>query len=152
MVIYHFWKFHVVLGRGLKPSPENVAHNLRSLAHSFLKIFTVASMACCLSNWKATATCMACYGSGWGSRSAKWQVVLGLKHLEVLVASLRVCSSRGRLFWLGFFGSTSLIVLGELNQIILSSHHMFTLADRLTWVIIGGGCYNNSIVYIVERV
>lgn len=31
-VSFHFWKFHEVLGSGLRPGPENVAHNPRSLA------------------------------------------------------------------------------------------------------------------------
>lgn len=28
-----------------------------------------------------------------------------------------------------------------MNRIIVSSHHMFTQMDQLTWVDMGGGCY-----------
>jgi len=47
----------------------------------------------------------------------------------------------GRLEWLCFVGSTSLIVHGDLNHIILASCHMFTPTHWLTWVNVGGGCY-----------
>ncbi len=40
-----------------------------------------------------------------------------------------------------YVGSTSLTIHGELNQIIVASHHMFTPVEWLTWVNVGGGCY-----------
>lgn len=47
----------------------------------------------------------------------------------------------GRSKWFCFGGSTSLTVHGELNRLIVSSHHMFTPTDWLTWLNVGGGCY-----------
>ena len=47
----------------------------------------------------------------------------------------------GRSYWVGFVGSSSLIVLRELNHIIVASRHMFTLAYMSTWINVGGGCY-----------
>jgi len=41
----------------------------------------------------------------------------------------------GRSEWFVFVGSTSLTIHGELNHIIIASRHMFTPADRLTWVL-----------------
>jgi len=41
--------------------------------------------------------------------------------------------------WLCCVSSTSLTVHGDLNQIIVSSHNMFTPTDWLTWVNVGGG-------------
>jgi len=37
--------------------------------------------------------------------------------------------------------STSLTIHGELNNIIVASHYMFTPTKELTWVNVGGGCY-----------
>lgn len=42
-------------------------------------------------------------------------------------------------------GSTSLIVHGELNHIIVASRHMVTPTDWLNWVNVGGGCYREFI-------
>lgn len=47
----------------------------------------------------------------------------------------------GRSNWFSFVYSTSLTVHWKLNHIIVSSCHMFTLVDWLTWVNVGGGCY-----------
>jgi len=47
----------------------------------------------------------------------------------------------GRSSWLCFIGSTSLTIHEVLNHIIVASHHMFTLVDRLNWVNAGGGYY-----------
>jgi len=40
-----------------------------------------------------------------------------------------------------FIGSTSLTILGELNHIIVTFHHIFTLVDWLSWVNVRGRCY-----------
>jgi len=45
----------------------------------------------------------------------------------------------GRSEWFFFWGSTSLTIHGELNHIIVASHHMFSPIDWLTWVNDGGG-------------
>ena len=61
--------------------------------------------------------------------------------MEGLVGSWRFCSKCGRSNWFGFVDSTSLTIHGELDHIIVASHHMFTATDCLTWVNVGGGCY-----------
>jgi len=43
--------------------------------------------------------------------------------------------------WLCFVSSTSLTVYGELNHIIVVSRHIFSLADWLTWLNMGGDVY-----------
>ena len=37
------------------------------------------------------------------------------------------------------------MVHGELNHIIVASHHMFTPTNRLTWVNVGGGWLHSGI-------
>jgi len=56
----------------------------------------------------------------------KRQVASRVGHLEGLVSASRFCSMCGGSDWLSFVGSTSLIVHGESNNIIVASHHMFT--------------------------
>jgi len=141
MVTYHFWKFHEVLGRGLRPSPKKVAHNWGSLAQNRLEKAIVASMPCCGSDWRASVTCVTCNGSGWGSSSTKCHVVLGVRYLEGLVVRWRFYISWGRSDWLCFVSSTSLTIHGDLNHIIVASRHMFTPVEHLAEVNVGGGCY-----------
>lgn len=43
--------------------------------------------------------------------------------------------------WFHFIGSNSLFLHGKLNHIKVASCHMFTLADWLTCINVGGGCY-----------
>ena len=47
----------------------------------------------------------------------------------------------GRLVSIIFVTSTSLIIHGELNHIIMAPCHMFTPVERLAWENVGGGCY-----------
>lgn len=49
----------------------------------------------------------------------------------------------GRLDWFVFISSNSLTIHEELNHIIEASCHIFTPADLLTSVNVGGGCYNS---------
>lgn len=46
-----------------------------------------------------------------------------------------------------FFSSTSLTTLRELNHIVLTLHHMFTLVEQLAWVNVGEGCYFTAPVH-----
>ena len=71
----------------------------------------------------------------------KCQIVLGVDHLERFVGSWRFCSMCGRSEWLCVIDSTSLTVHGELNHMLVTLCHMFTLVDQLSWVTMGGGCY-----------
>ena len=73
-----------------------------------------------------------CQGRDLGSKTVNCQVFSGVDHLEGLVGSCMLCDMCKRSDWLCCVSSTSLTIHGELNQIVVSSHHMFTLADRLT--------------------
>ena len=46
-VIFHFWKFHRVLGSGMSHVPKKLAQNLKLLAQNDLEKSPVASMLCC---------------------------------------------------------------------------------------------------------
>lgn len=124
-----------------------MAQNLGLLAHNWLKKSRVIGMPCCGSDWKTSIACMAYHGSGWGSKLIKCHVVSRVGHVEGLVGSWRLCSICERSVWFCYANSTSLTVHGELNHIIVVSHHMFNLVDRLAWVNVGRGCY--KILYVL---
>jgi len=73
----------------------------------------------------------------------KFQVFSRVDHLEWLVGSYTFCDMCKRSDFLCCVGSTSLIVRGELNQIVVASRRMFTPMNQLTWANVGG-CYNAS--------
>ena len=74
----------------------------------------------------------------------KCHVFSRVDHLEGLVGSCGFCYMCKRSDWLCCVGSTSLIVHGELNHIIVASRHMFTPASQLTWVNVGGGLQSGT--------
>ena len=135
------------MGNGLISWPKKMAQNLGSLAQNFMKKSTIFGIPFRCRNWKPSVAWIAFRGSNWWSNLMKFQVASGVGHLEGLVGSWRFYSMCGRLVWFHSIRSTSLIVYGELNHIIVASPHMFTPVDCLAWVNVGGECYKLPLDY-----